>query len=375
VQEKDSISELYKDTFSNYEVPVRPELWQEVASKIQAPAAPGVPDVASVAKISSAASKISGTAIAWIGTAAVVITVATGYYFYNNSAPSPIQNNSSEITTSNESSELPAVSNGVLLNAETSEISAQLLPNPGKNNEKTSSEKSSSQTATSQVIETAGASDKVEIKNGQDKTEINTITSAPATESANVARNSSNTNVIPASENPFIKNKIQANPSTGYAPLTVNFSTTLAGETTDWLFGEAGNSIKGSQVAHTFNTPGTYLVTVKHTTESGKVYTELVKIEVLSDLTITNIPNIFTPNGDGSNDVFKVVTDKDIDIEVSIFDKTGKFIHKFSGVENSWNGKINNLQDAGEGTYFYVIFATGQKGAQNTQKGTITLKR
>ena len=76
-----------------------------------------------------------------------------------------------------------------------------------------------------------------------------------------------------------------------------------------------------------------------------------------------------------SNDVFQIITDKDLDIEVSIFDKSGKFIYKFNGLENGWNGKINNLQDAGEGTYFYVIFATGKNGAKNTQKGTITLKR
>ena len=116
-------------------------------------------------------------------------------------------------------------------------------------------------------------------------------------------------------------------------------------------------------------------MTYKNTDENGKSFTELVKIEVLSNLTITNVPNIFTPNDDGVNDVFTITTDKDIDIEVSIFDKNGKFVHKYSGVENGWNGKINNQENAGEGTYYYVIFATGKNGAQNTQKGTITLKR
>ncbi len=376
MQEKDQIAELFKETFSNYEAPVRPELWQNIASRIQSPASPALPDGSAAVKITAAASKISGTSIAWIGSAVIILSAATGYYFYTNIESTPATKSDIENIQIGTSA-TPVVEAEININEEATINSTDSKPDA--NSRSSSNQVNSPNTFENQqlkaesstesfapVSETPAATTTQKEEFAKTESDKNTLKSNPVS--------SANPSLLP-SENAIIKNKIQALPLSGKSPLLVNFSAPFGGENSEWVFGDGQSTEKGTHVSHVYNEPGTYLVTVKSTDETGKTITELVKIEVLSDLSITNIPNIFTPNGDGVNDVFKVNAGKDVAVEVSIFDKSGRFVHKYSGSENSWNGKINNVSDAGEGTYFYVIFATGKNGDKNTQKGTITLKR
>jgi gliding motility-associated-like protein len=77
------------------------------------------------------------------------------------------------------------------------------------------------------------------------------------------------------------------------------------------------------------------------------------------------IPTVFTPNGDGKNDEFKL---KDPDnnaqslqsIEINIFNRYGQLMYSSKDVLFSWNGKMRNTNTvAPDGVYFYVIKATG----------------
>ena len=376
MQEKDQIAELFKDTFSNYEAPVRPELWQQVASQIQTPVVPSVPDGSSVVNMAAATSKVSSAILGWVAGAAVVVSSITGYYIYNNQ-----QNTASDKTVQQQAAPVtetsinqPAVNSEIIAapsQAATSTQSEKHVNTPVASsnvseNQSTNSEPA--QTASENLSTTTSAGQSVsDQKEGAVNTpEKRTDSNTPAKSTVGTSENT---------ENQVVKIKAQAQPASGYAPLQVGFTATANGDQNEWLFGDGSETAKGIQVSHTFEKPGTYLVTYKHTDETGKNFTDLIKIEVLSDLSITDIPNIFTPNGDGVNDEFAVKTSKDVDIEVNIFDKSGKLVHRYTGVDNSWNGKLNNSQNAGEGTYFYVIFATGKNGEKNTQKGTITLKR
>lgn len=77
-----------------------------------------------------------------------------------------------------------------------------------------------------------------------------------------------------------------------------------------------------------------------------------------------NIPNIFTPNGDGKNDVFFInnLPDKN---SLRVFDRWGALIYKMRDYDNSWDG---NRQ--ADGTYFYVL-----ETPTNTIKGWIQIVR
>ncbi|MDQ3051328.1 MAG: gliding motility-associated C-terminal domain-containing protein [Bacteroidota bacterium] len=369
MQEKDQISELFKDTFSNYEVPVRPELWQNVASKIQSPAVPSIPDGSTVSNLATASSKLTGSLLTWVSVATVAVSIATGVYFYTNRdsvianeyVPTPVSQVSPSVQT-------PFTSERIITTS-----------TPTLNTQVNGAEKSVRANADNKVASGSVGNLSTSEKPGafapvSDPTLTQVATIQTDASQMNREANSGITEKPVVKEN-AAKPKIQALPATGYAPLTVDFNASIGDENNEWHFGDGTEAKTGVVASHIYQKPGTYLVTYKNTDATGKIHTELITIEVYSDLTVTGVPNIFTPNGDGTNDLFTINAAQDIDIEVSIFDHNGKFIHRFKGAENSWNGKINNIQDAGEGTYFYVIFATGKNGEKNTQKGTITLKR
>ncbi len=97
----------------------------------------------------------------------------------------------------------------------------------------------------------------------------------------------------------------------------------------------------------------TYYVQV--TDINGCIDTTTAIITVLPDLTDLIIPNLFTPNGDGFNDLWFV---ENIDAytanEVTVFNIYGQVVYEASPYINDWDGSYsgNILPD---GTYFYII--------------------
>ncbi|HNW72566.1 MAG TPA: gliding motility-associated C-terminal domain-containing protein [Bacteroidales bacterium] len=69
-----------------------------------------------------------------------------------------------------------------------------------------------------------------------------------------------------------------------------------------------------------------------------------------------SLPNIFTPNGDGSHDLFRPVHRSSVsEIDLTIFDRWGKAVFKTHDPEINWDGKdMNTGQSCSDGTYFFV---------------------
>ena len=88
-----------------------------------------------------------------------------------------------------------------------------------------------------------------------------------------------------------------------------------------------------------------------------------------NDLTIDNIPNIFTPNNDGQNDVFSIKGLKSND-EVLIFNRWGNNVYTFSGM-NGWDGRTKGDANCSDGIYYYVI----KRSESKLLKGFIQLIR
>jgi gliding motility-associated-like protein len=166
----------------------------------------------------------------------------------------------------------------------------------------------------------------------------------------------------------------------GYAPLTVNFinksvsTTGTANISSTWNFGNSSTqSVSPASVL--FTNPGTYTVTlyaVKGSCIASKQ--KVVRIDIPSELTV---PNVFTPNNDGANDLFFVKATNLSEISMVIFDRWGHPVYELtSGTGNvEWNGKNMQGKDAAEGIYFYTIKATGKDGEAYDKKGTINLYR
>ncbi len=69
-----------------------------------------------------------------------------------------------------------------------------------------------------------------------------------------------------------------------------------------------------------------------------------------------NLPNVFTPNGDGHNDNFKPFPYKHIEkIDMSVYDRWGRLVFKTNNPDVLWDGKfIENNQMCSPGTYYYI---------------------
>lgn len=84
------------------------------------------------------------------------------------------------------------------------------------------------------------------------------------------------------------------------------------------------------------------------------------------------IPNAFSPNNDGLNDVFKVEGKAIASGTLSIYDSWGSLVFKTNDLTKGWNGyRGGKLQPAG--TYVYLITGTYVDGKTFTLKGPVTL--
>jgi gliding motility-associated-like protein len=71
------------------------------------------------------------------------------------------------------------------------------------------------------------------------------------------------------------------------------------------------------------------------------------------------IPNVFTPNGDGENDVFKLITQNIKDLKAEVYNRWGIRVNSFSGVNGNWQGKTIAGDSAPTGIYYVIITAEG----------------
>lgn len=84
------------------------------------------------------------------------------------------------------------------------------------------------------------------------------------------------------------------------------------------------------------------------------------------------IPNVFTPNGDGSNDFFELNFSYQ---SVTIFNRWGKKVYESKDNSHNWDGKTTAGADVPAGTYYYIIHRDASCGENLLEKGYVTLIR
>jgi gliding motility-associated-like protein len=166
---------------------------------------------------------------------------------------------------------------------------------------------------------------------------------------------------------------ISATPTTGMAPLLVSFGNSSTNAVTyAWTFGN-GDTSSTFAPSVTYEEMGTYHVVLIATNGNCTDSTSLDIIVEGKSFMI--IPNVFTPNGDGSNDEFRVQNQSITTFNLQIFDRWGIKMFSTETVDTGWDGKSSSGTDASDGTYFYILKAEGKDGVSYSQKGHLLLIR
>ncbi|RMG83874.1 MAG: gliding motility-associated C-terminal domain-containing protein, partial [Bacteroidetes bacterium] len=88
------------------------------------------------------------------------------------------------------------------------------------------------------------------------------------------------------------------------------------------------------------------------------------------------VPNVFTPNGDGINDVFRVKTNNIVEFSGKVYNRWGELLFEWVGDKDGWDGYTFAGEPVPEGTYFVILEGTGYDGEKyGPIKKAITLIR
>lgn len=138
-----------------------------------------------------------------------------------------------------------------------------------------------------------------------------------------------------------------------------------------WNFGDGGNSVFSSP-QHTYLNAGYYTVQLIATSNQGCV-DSLSKQLYVEEVATAYVPNSFSPNNDGRNDLFGPIGHAMPPYTITIFNRWGNKIYSDSGSDKFWNGKYNG-EPAPVGVYVYVI-SFNDPMLNKTYKGEVTLIR
>ncbi|MFN8394705.1 MAG: gliding motility-associated C-terminal domain-containing protein [Bacteroidia bacterium] len=132
-----------------------------------------------------------------------------------------------------------------------------------------------------------------------------------------------------------------------------------------WSTGETATSI-------TVKDGGNYFVTVW---SDSCVSTDSLHLEVTDCPPMLEMGNVFSPNGDGLNDLFLPVTAQALlNAELLIYDRWGRQLWSTRDMGQGWDGKISG-KDCPEGVYYYTVRYQGKDLKLAQSSGALTLLR
>lgn len=169
------------------------------------------------------------------------------------------------------------------------------------------------------------------------------------------------TGTITVNPNPVLVLSPSVNTSIPFEDITI---TASGGGTYVWSNGGTGSHISVNPQNTT-----TYCATV--TATSGCTNTACIEIQITDESSVY-IPNVFTPNGDGVNDIFYTPGHNLTSYSISIFNRWGEELFTSDDPTKGWDGSFKG-QIVPNGTYVYVLKAAGADNVIYNKSGHITI--
>ncbi len=140
-----------------------------------------------------------------------------------------------------------------------------------------------------------------------------------------------------------------------------------------WNFGDGVGSSTLVNPIYSYPDSGRYTITLVGESEFGCI--DSASEDLLHVInTYAFIPNCFTPNNDGKNDVLHFYTVNAFDFSFVLFDRWGKAIFSTTNENDVWDGKIDGV-DLPDGTYMYKLNYTSLQHLRKESLGRVTIIR
>lgn len=143
----------------------------------------------------------------------------------------------------------------------------------------------------------------------------------------------------------------------------------------DWTFGDNSGESREPNPRYIYKDTGSYLVNLYVKNNDGCRDSTHEIVHVGDDMQIF-IPNAFTPDNSGVNDVFKVYGVGFSSYEISIYDRWGKLVHSAKNKETAWDGTdMATGQPVPQGMYVYKVTIIDNAGNVHNRFDHVTLLR
>jgi gliding motility-associated-like protein len=167
----------------------------------------------------------------------------------------------------------------------------------------------------------------------------------------------------------FVDNSVNGN----YTELVQFTNLSINNVTNAWFFNNNKTSgVKDPLIE--FDEPGTYVACLLVSNSIGCTDTLCKIINIGCPEDAVFIPNTFTPNDDGLNDVFRVSTLGQCleSFEMTLFDRWGETIFTTKDLEEGWDGTIKGVL-AKDDVYAWLVKFTMVNKKSYTKTGHVTL--
>jgi gliding motility-associated-like protein len=143
------------------------------------------------------------------------------------------------------------------------------------------------------------------------------------------------------------------------ANLTGSFSNNEVITDVDWQTNNTPFGLNAMTASYAFGAAGDFNVTLTVTNDYPCAYVITKSITLIAEESLDEqtIPNVITPNSNGTNDVLNLDfwLDECLEYTMSIFNRWGNLVYEFSRYDTPFSGKDISDEDLSEGVYFYKL--------------------